>query len=119
MTTGVADSEPVTGARPDPAREIRITGLHATRGLNFWSRRPVIRMDLVVGAFDDVSSAEVPGFTDALMGAMPGLIEHRCSIGARGGFRTRLTRGTYAPHIIEHVALDRKSTRLNSSHANI
>lgn len=63
-------------------------------------------MDLVVGAYDDISSADVPGFTDAIMAAMPGLIEHRCSIGSRGGFRTRLRRGTYAPHIIEHVALE-------------
>lgn len=91
---------------PDPAREIRMTTLHATRGTNFWSRRPVIRMDLAVGAFDGISSADVPAITDALVGAMPGLIEHRCSIGARGGFVTRLRRGTYAPHIIEHVALE-------------
>ena len=90
----------------DPTTEIRITGLHSTRGLNFWSRRPVIRMDLVVGAYEDISSADAKGFTDALVGAMPGLIEHRCSIGTRGGFVTRLRRGTYAPHIIEHVALE-------------
>src|SRR5437899_2358511 len=93
-------------AVPDPAVEIRITGLHSTRGLNYWSRRPVIRMDLVVGAMDDISSADVPGFTQALVSAMPGLVEHRCSIGTRGGFITRLRRGTYAPHIIEHVALE-------------
>jgi cyanophycin synthetase len=37
---------------------------------------------------------------------MPGLIENRCSIGQRGGFLQRLARGTYAPHIIEHVALE-------------
>jgi cyanophycin synthetase len=63
-------------------------------------------MDLVVGAFEDISSADSPGFVDALVGAMPGLIEHRCSIGSRGGFVTRLRRGTYAPHIIEHIALE-------------
>ena len=95
-----------TLVRPDPATEIRITALHSTRGLNFWSKRPVIRMDLVVGAFDDISSADTPGFVDALVGTMPGLIEHRCSIGSRGGFVTRLRRGTYAPHIIEHIALE-------------
>src|SRR6185436_20467674 len=33
----------------------------------------------------------------------------RCSIGQRGGFLTRLKRGTYAPHIIEHVALELQS----------
>ena len=92
--------------RPDPAVEIRMTTLHATRGANFWSTRPVMRMDIAVGAYEDISSADVPGFTDALVKAMPGLIEHRCSIGERGGFIMRLRDGTYAAHIIEHVALE-------------
>ena len=92
--------------RPDPATEIRMTTLHATRGANYWSRCPVTRMDIVVGAFEDISSAHVPGVTAALVSTMPGLVEHRCSIGERGGFITRLRRGTYVPHIIEHVALE-------------
>jgi cyanophycin synthase-like protein len=92
--------------RPDPASEIRLTTLHATRGANYWLRAPIVRMDVLVGAYDDISSCDVPHFTDALVGAMPGLIEHRCSIGERGGFILRLRRGTYAPHIIEHVALE-------------
>src|SRR6476661_5520073 len=96
----------MTSERPDPTVEIRMTTLHATRGANFWSTRPVMRMDLVVGAYEDISSADVPGFTEALVAALPGLEEHRCSIGERGGFITRLNRGTYAPHIIEHVALE-------------
>jgi cyanophycin synthetase len=41
--------------------------------------------------------------------ALPGLWEHRCSIGERGGFVTRLRRGTYAPHIAEHVGLELQS----------
>ena len=96
----------VAGERPDPASEIRMTALHATRGANYWLRDPIIRMDLVVGAYEHISSADVPRFTDALVGAMPGLIEHRCSIGERGGFVTRLRRGTYAAHVVEHVALE-------------
>jgi hypothetical protein len=83
-----------------------MTTLHATRGANFWSTRPVMRMDLMVGAYEDISSADVPGFTDALLAAMPGLEEHRCSIGERGGFIIRLRDGTYAPHIVEHIALE-------------
>jgi hypothetical protein len=92
--------------RPDPRTEIRMTTLHSTRGANFWSSRAVTRMDLLVGGYDDISSAEVPGFTEQLVQAMPGLVEHRCSIGERGGFIVRLKRGTYAPHIVEHVALE-------------
>src|SRR3954469_18894191 len=97
--TGVAE-------RAEAATEIRMTTLHATRGKNFWSLRPVTRMDLQVGAYEDISSAGVPDLTRQLTAAMPGLIEHRCSIGERGGFLVRLRRGTYAPHIIEHVALE-------------
>ena len=92
-------------AHPDPASEIRLVGLRSLRGANFWSRSPVTRLDLEVGAYDDISSADVPGFTEALIRAFPELWEHRCSIGERGGFITRLRRGTYAPHIIEHIAL--------------
>ncbi|HJR66043.1 MAG TPA: hypothetical protein VJ802_06410 [Gemmatimonadaceae bacterium] len=89
-----------------PATEIQLTGLHSLRGANFWSQRPVTRLDLVVGRYDEISSADVPGVLASLRSAMPGLIEHRCSIGQRGGFLQRLARGTYAPHIIEHVALE-------------
>ena len=92
--------------RPAAASELRMTGLHSTRGANYWSVRPVTRMDVAVGAYDDLSSADVPGVRERLVAAMPGLIEHRCSIGERGGFVIRLRRGTYAAHIIEHVALE-------------
>ena len=95
--------------RPDPHTEIRLVGLRSLRGANFWSSRPVTRMDVAVGAYEDIHSGEIPGFTDALIRAMPGLWEHRCSIGERGGFVTRLRRGTYAPHIAEHVGLELQS----------
>jgi hypothetical protein len=86
--------------------EVRITTLHATRGANFWSREPVIRMDVSVGGYEDISSADARGFTEALVEALPGLRDHRCSIGEPGGFIIRLRRGTYLPHIVEHVALE-------------
>jgi hypothetical protein len=95
-----------TDTLPQAATEIRMTTLHATRGKNFWSLRPVTRMDLEVGEYDRIHSADVDGVTERLMKTMPGLIEHQCSIGERGGFQIRLKRGTYAPHIIEHVALE-------------
>jgi cyanophycin synthetase len=92
--------------RPEAATEVRLTALQSTRGRNYWSMRPITRMDLVVGAYEDISSADVPAATERLLAAMPGLVEHRCSIGERGGFVLRLRRGTYVPHIIEHVALE-------------
>lgn len=83
-----------------------MTTLHATRGANYWSRLAITRMDLTVGAYEDISSADVPGVTSALVSTMPGLHDHRCSIGEPGGFVIRLKRGTYLPHIVEHVALE-------------
>lgn len=94
---------------PDPYAEIRLVALRSLRGANFWSRRPVTRLDVAIGAYDDIHSAGVPGFTDALIAAMPGLWEHRCSVGERGGFVTRLRQGTYAPHVAEHVGLELQS----------
>jgi Cyanophycin synthase-like N-terminal domain len=96
----------VTATAAPAATEIRITTLHATRGANFWSTRPVTRMDVAVGAYEHISSADVPGVTERLVAALPGLTEHECSIGEPGGFVIRLRRGTYAPHITEHVALE-------------
>ena len=96
----------MTTRSPTPATDIRLTTLHATRGANFWSTRPVTRMDVAVGVYEHISSADVAGLTEQLVLALPGLTEHECSIGEPGGFITRLRRGTYAPHIVEHVALE-------------
>lgn len=91
---------------PDPFTEIRVLALQSLRGINYWSRRPVTRMDLNIGAYENISSAAVPWFTDQLVAALPGLADHQCSVGRRGGFVERLTHGTYAAHIVEHVALE-------------
>ncbi len=96
-------------ARPSPAGQIRLVSVRTVRGANFWSARPVTRLDVSVGAYEEISSADVPDATDALLAALPGLIEHRCSVGVRGGFVQRLRRGTYAPHIMEHIALELQS----------
>jgi hypothetical protein len=91
---------------PPAAEEIRLHSLTTYRGPSYWSTRPVTRVELRVGTYEEISSADVAGFTAALVGALPGLVEHRCSVGRRGGFIERLERGTYAPHILEHVALE-------------
>lgn len=83
-----------------------MTTLHSTHGANYWSRLSITRMDLTIGAYENISSADVPWFTSCLVDAMPGLRDHRCSIGEPGGFLIRLKRGTYCAHIVEHVALE-------------
>jgi hypothetical protein len=63
-------------------------------------------MDLDIGAYENISSADVPSVIQSLVRAMPGLRDHRCSIGDPGGFVVRLKRGTYFAHIVEHAALE-------------
>lgn len=76
------------------------------RGPNIWANYQVLEAWVDLGNLKDASSEEIPGFTERLMECLPGLIEHRCSVGERGGFLQRLNRGTYPAHILEHVTLE-------------
>lgn len=105
----MSDDSPKGITSPDPFTEIRMLTLQTTRGANYWSRRPVTRLDVDIGAYEEISSADVPGFTERLVAAIPSLEEHRCSVGTPGGFIQRLRDGTYAAHITEHVALELQS----------
>ena len=100
-----ADEPSSTTTAFDPT-ELRVTRLRALRGPNYWRLAPVIACDLRLGALEHVSSADVPGFTDRLIEALPSLSQHPCTRGAAGGFLERLTEGTHFPHILEHVALE-------------
>jgi len=75
-------------------------------GPNIWANFPVIEAVVDLRELEHRSSAEIPGFNDRLKAWLPSLIEHRCSIGQRGGFFERLARGTYMAHILEHVCLE-------------
>ncbi|HEU4830395.1 MAG TPA: cyanophycin synthetase [Gemmatimonadales bacterium] len=85
---------------------LEVQRLRPLRGPNTWSLDPVIACDVVPGALCEVNSADLPGFPDRLLEALPSLLEHPCSVGAPGGFARRLREGTEWPHILEHVALD-------------
>ena len=78
----------------------------ALRGPNRYSRYPVIFMLLDIGELEAAPSDRLPGFADALVDLVPTLQTHRCSPGVPGGFIKRLHRGTWAAHIVEHVALE-------------
>jgi cyanophycin synthetase len=83
--------------------------VRALRGPNIWANFPVLEALVDLGELNDTASDQVPGFNDRLMAWLPTLIEHRCSIGERGGFLERLQRGTYPAHILEHVTLELQS----------
>jgi len=82
---------------------LRVTHL---RGPNIWTYRPVIEAWVDIGDWEDHPSNTVPGLYERLTTWLPGLIEHECSPGVRGGFLQRLQEGTWAAHILEHVALE-------------
>ena len=76
------------------------------RGANIWSRRQCLEVWVELGDLNAWSSELIPGFNQRYKAWLPTVIEHRCSEGERGGFFTRLDRGTYLAHILEHTALE-------------
>ncbi|SDN94585.1 cyanophycin synthetase [Vreelandella arcis] len=78
----------------------------ALRGPNYYSRYPAIFMRLDIGELEERPSDTVPGIVERLTTLLPTLQEHRCSVGRPGGFLERLERGTWAGHVVEHVAIE-------------
>ncbi len=87
-------------------KNIEILRVSHLRGPNIWTYRPVIEAWVDIGALEDYPSNTLPGFYDRLVAYLPGLVEHKCSPGVRGGFLQRMQEGTWAAHILEHVTLE-------------
>jgi len=85
---------------------MRILEHRALRGPNYYSRYLTIFMRLDIGELEDRSSDLVPDIIENLRAAMPTIGEHRCSLGYPGGFLERVGRGTWAGHMVEHVAIE-------------
>jgi cyanophycin synthetase len=78
-------------------------------GPSLYAHFPVIRLELDLEALEAWPTSRLgPGFTDALVAALPGLAEHGCSYGEPGGFIRRMTEdeGTWLGHVLEHVAIE-------------
>jgi len=100
---------PQTQPAARPARvfaDIAIRRMSWLRGPNIWTYRSAIEAVVDIGELEDYPSNTLPGFYERLTAWLPGLIEHRCSPGRRGGFLMRLRDGTWPGHIMEHVALE-------------
>lgn len=87
-------------------KDIRILSATHLRGPNIWTYRPVIEAVLDIGALEEFPSNKIPGLYERLTTWLPGIIEHRCGVGERGGFLERLREGTWSGHILEHVVLE-------------
>ena len=86
--------------------DIAVLRMRYLRGPNVWTYRPVLESWVDLGVLEDHPSNTLPGFVDRLTTWLPGMIEHRCGVGERGGFFERLQSGTWCGHIMEHVAIE-------------
>lgn len=87
-------------------KDIEFLDVLSLRGPNIWTYRPVLEAWIDIGELEDFPSNTLPGFNERLSAWLPSLVEHRCSIGERGGFLQRLRDGTWMGHILEHVTLE-------------
>ncbi|MEX1158303.1 MAG: cyanophycin synthetase, partial [Thermomicrobiales bacterium] len=76
------------------------------RGPNVWARVPVVLLRVDIEDLEDRPTNTIDGFTDELVGLMPSLYDHYCSLGRPGGFLERLREGTWMGHVLEHIALE-------------
>ncbi len=76
------------------------------RGPNRHTLHSAIFMVLDIKEYEGRPSDKIEGFSDRLVSLIPTLREHECSIGKPGGFIQRLQNGTWAGHIIEHIAIE-------------
>ncbi len=89
--------------RPTPDLTILETRIY--RGANVWSYDKSIHLVVDLGSLEEFPTNTLPGFSEELVAMLPGLREHSCSRGRRGGFVERLNEGTWLGHVAEHVAL--------------
>jgi len=87
-------------------QDIQILRVNYLRGPNIWTYRPIIEALIDLGEFEDYPSNSIEGFNDRLNGWLPGLVEHHCGVGFRGGFLSRLVDGTWMGHVMEHVSIE-------------
>ena len=88
-----------------PTPDVAILETRVYRGANIWSYEKAIHLVVDLGGLEDWPTDRIPGFTDTLLELLPGLKNHSCSRGRKGGFIERLTEGTWLGHVSEHVAL--------------
>lgn len=86
--------------------QVAVHSIDFLSGPNIYAYIPVMVAEVSIGAYDELGSDAIDGFRERLVSWLPGLWDHECSPGRRGGFIERLERGTYLAHIWEHVTLE-------------
>ncbi|MGZ5405575.1 MAG: cyanophycin synthetase family protein, partial [Nocardioides sp.] len=79
--------------RPTP--DLKTLETRVYRGANIWSYERAIHLVVDLGSLEKFPTNALPDFSDHLVQMLPGLREHSCSRGRRGGFVERLNEGTW------------------------
>lgn len=87
-------------------KDIQLLRTTYLRGPSVWTYRPVLEVWLDLGELEDYPSNKIEGFNERLTAWLPGLIEHHCGVGHRGGFIERLQEGTWCGHVMEHTIIE-------------
>jgi cyanophycin synthetase len=90
----------------NPKNDIQLLRINYLRGPNLWTYRPTLEVWLDLGELEELPSNKLPGLPERLVAWLPQLAEHHCGVGEPGGFLQRLTEGTWAGHILEHVVIE-------------
>jgi cyanophycin synthetase len=85
---------------------MQIKATQVYRGRNIYSHKLVIKMTLDLGEHYNTPTNEIDGFNEKLLEYIPGLRDHKCSMGVEHGFQMRLDEGTYLAHVAEHSILE-------------
>ncbi len=87
---------------------MKIVEIKVLKGPNYWSvrRTKLIQMKLDLEEMEQRPTNSIDGFRQRLEAMFPTMIEHRCSVGTKGGFFQRVEEGTWMGHVIEHIALE-------------
>src|SRR5690349_18575009 len=103
----LADFRPLTD---DPVGmlvpPLHVLECNVYRGPHLFSHLPMVRIQLQLGELENYPTNLLLDFSRRLLAMLPGLAEHGCSSGERGGFVARIEEGTWLGHVIEHVAIE-------------
>ncbi len=85
---------------------MRIDEMRWLRGPNLYCSHPVVVVLVDLEELAGRETTDVAGFSERLLGLLPGLVEHHCATGRPGGLVAKMARGTYFGHVVEHVTLE-------------
>ncbi|MDQ3219569.1 MAG: cyanophycin synthetase [Acidobacteriota bacterium] len=87
---------------------MNILEIRTLRGPNYWSgywkKLIIVRLD--IEDYEDKPTNTLDGFYGRMVEVLPSLQVHGCSYQEPGGFLRRVEEGTWAGHVIEHLALE-------------